>query len=135
MPPLEHKDFHDPAVYWEYVRAGRDGEPVIAVPVQLMTRWEEGQIEIPNPDGTLLKLDVTIATNRNLRLNSIIWEGKTKPDGTFLSFDGVSYPSTGPTTELYEVVTRIRAEDMRGRIHRYEFGLRRYKDTLPRIVT
>lgn len=135
MPPLEHKDFHDPAVLWAYVRTGRDGDPLVSDAVQIMTRWEDGQIEIPNPDGSYLTVDATIATNRNIPLNSIIWEGEKRLDGTFLSFqDGTEYPSTGPTREIYEVVTRMRGEDIRGRIQRFEFGLRRYKDTLPRIV-
>jgi hypothetical protein len=132
MPPLEYMDLNDPAVVWGYVRSSREGEPLVLAPIQLMTRWEEGQIEIPNPDGSFLTLDATIATDRNIKLNSIVWEGQVLSDQTFVSFDGITYPSSGPTTDLYEIVTRVRAEDLKGRYPRYEFGLRRYKDIVPK---
>lgn len=133
MPPLEQMDLHDPAVLWGYIRTDRNGEPVVAQPVQIMTRWEEGQLEIPRPGDTVLTVDAVIATNRNLALNSIIWEGQLLPDGTYLSYDDVAYPSTGPTKYIYEIVHRVRAKDVKARYRRYEFGLRRYKDRLPTV--
>lgn len=133
MPPVERMDMKDRAVLWGYIRSGRDGEPLIDRPVEILCRWEEGQIEIPNPDGSFLTVDIVLATKQDFPLNSILWEGQLVYDDTFLSPDGTTYPASGPTLKLYEAVTRTRAKDIKGRGLRYEFGLRRYKDKLPTV--
>lgn len=122
MPPLEHKDLLEPAVLWSFLRTGREGEPIVAPPVQIPVRWEEGQKEIADANGTRWNVDVVMATNQNMLLGSIIWEG------------ALSAIPPNPTSGLYEIVIRERAEDIKYRVTRYEFGLRRYKNTLPKVL-
>jgi hypothetical protein len=132
MPPPERRNFHQMAVLWSYVRTSADGEPILAQPVNLRCRWEEGQTEIPNADGTFLTVDATVSTIQNILLNSIIWEGQYLPDGTYQDPQKVVYKV--PTIYLYEVVIRNRGKNVRGRVTRYEFGIRRYKDILPTVL-
>ncbi len=126
MPPLEYMDFHSNLVLWSYISTDRQGDPTVAPPIQLPCRWEEGQLEIPSdPKGNFITVDSVIATIQDLVINSIVWEGKLTDLPT----------PTINLVYLYEVVVKTRAFDLKGRWNRYEFGLRRYKDKLPKIVS
>lgn len=120
MPPLEYLDLEDYAVLWEATGRNDDnGNPVVSdTPVEIRCRWEEGNIESPAPQTQDLVVDAVIATGRQLPMGSILWEGRLADVAT-------------ATRDLYEVINRSRAKDLRGRISRYEFGLKRYTDTLP----
>lgn len=124
MPPLERMDFHDTLVLWGYVGTDRQGDPVVAQPMQLPCRWEEGQTEIPDPMGNKITVDSVIATTQDILENSIVWQG---------TLDSIRNAKT--LTYLYEVVIKTHAKDLKGRIVRYEYGLRRYKDTIPKVKT
>ncbi len=118
-------DFHNPFVYWEYLTTNRNGDPVVAAPIQLMSRWEEGQLEIPtDKPGEYVNVDSILATTQVLIMGSIVWEGLIS------SITGLTV-----IENLYNVVIQTIANDLKARNIRYEYGLRRYKDTLPKIQT
>lgn len=135
MPPIERTDLRDRAVMWGYIRSGRDGDPLVARPLEIACRWEEGNIELPDESGSRIMVDVILAAKQSIPVNSIMWEGKLLVDDTFLAPDGTTYPALGPTIFLYEVVIRWRSPDLKKRAVRYEYGLRRYKDKLPRVAS
>lgn len=128
MPPLERKDLTDKAVLWEVSRYDGDGFPLVLAPVEISVRWEEAQVEMLDPEGQLVKVDVVAATTLNIPNGSMLWEGSLEDLETQYG-SGLT-----PTRDIYELVTRNRGKDLKGRITRYEFGLRRYKDTLPSVV-
>lgn len=129
MPvPLEYMDLTERAILWIVSRIDREGFPLVASPVEICVRWEEGQQEMLRPDGEKDVTDVTIATNRNIPLGSIIWEGSEE------DLEDAVGTSLIPESDVYEVVTRNRGKDILGTVTRYEFGIKRYKDTLPRVV-
>jgi hypothetical protein len=122
MPPLEICDLTDTAILWAFAGTNREGDPLVSPPVAIPVRWEEAQDEIADKEGTRWKVDVQLATNQDIPLGSILWYGP------------LSAASPPPTFDLYECVYRIHAKDLKGRVERYEFALKRYKDTLPKIV-
>lgn len=129
MPvPLEYMDLTDTAVYWGVASHNREGFPQLEDPVALSVRWEEDKKEIIDSNGERIQTDVTIATTQLLDMNSIMWEGSL---ADLADIVGTSYI---PQSDLYEVVVRWRAKDLLGKVTRYEYGLRRYSDSLPEVV-
>lgn len=115
----------DPAVLWTLNRHDRDGFPLLNPPVQICTRWEEKNLEMTDEEGNRIVVDVVLAANRQIAVGSLLWAGEE-----------CDLPESGdPGVDLYEVLLRDRGNDLNGRITRYEFGLKRYKDTLPQVVT
>jgi hypothetical protein len=125
MPPLERMDFHDRAMMWEVQRYDRHGNQLVAEPVELRCRWEEKQIEMLDDQGQRIVVDVILATTQNIPNGSLMWEGSEE--------DLEDEVGTGlvPTDNIYEVIARDRGKDLKGRVTRYEFGLKRFKDVLP----
>ena len=120
MPPLEYMDMRDPAVLWTLARHDRDGFPVVNAPVDVCTRWEEKNIEMTDEQGNRVVVDVVLATNRDIPINSLMWSGKV-----------CDLPDSGdPGRDVYEVILRDRGKDLLGRVTRYEYGLKRYKDRI-----
>lgn len=128
MPPLEHAGMVNRAVLWSFVRADGDGFPLVSAPVEVRCRWEERNIEMTDPDGNRIQVDVVLAVPRQIAVNSLMWAGELDD---LPVVDGTPTPST----DLYEVVARDRGDDLKGRVRRWEFGLRRFKDALPRVVS
>lgn len=134
MPPLERMDLTEYAVMWEASRYGRDGFQVVLSPVQLRVRWEETNFDRMDANGHMITIDVVIASTQNIPIGSLMWEGKLADLSGMDTDEEVGTGSLIPDQDLYEVVFRVRAKDLKGRITRYEFGLKRYKDTLPSVV-
>lgn len=129
MPPLEQMDMHDYAILWAFVRTNRTGMPFVASPVEIRCRWEEGQFELKDSEGQQLVLDVIMTTTRDIALGSILWEGSED------SLEDLVGTSLTPTSGIFECVIRGVARDLKGRVNRHEFGLKRFKDRFPQIDT
>lgn len=125
MPPLEYTDFHNRAMLWEVVGHTKNSMPKLSSPVQICCQWEEGQIEMVTPDGQNLVVDVVMATNRNISNGCLLWEGTEEQLAEY---------DDAPPRDIYEVIMRSRADSLNGRVRRYEYGLKRFKDTLPQVV-
>lgn len=127
MPPLEHQHMTTTAVLWSMVRHDRDGFPLVSAPEQIRVRWEEADAEMVDDEGNRIRVDVVLTAPRQLVTGSLLWEGEL---ASLPLVDGVRTPPR----DLYEVISRVRGKDLKGRLLRYEFGLRRYKDRLPTIA-
>lgn len=113
------------AVVWPIARHDGDGFPLVLSPTDLRVRWEEKNIEMVDPNGERIQVDVILTSPQQIIIGSIMWEGTI-----------ATLPGSGvPTTNIYEVVARDRGDELKGRVTRYEFGLKRYKDKIPRVVT
>lgn len=127
-PPIEYADLTERAVLWTFARHNRKGDQQIAAPVQVCVRWEEGNFETADAEGNIIRVDVVLACDRQIAVNSLMWEGSLK------QLKAQYGPTLTPTRDIYEVVTRNRGKSLQGEFTRYEFGLRRYKDALPEVV-
>lgn len=121
MPlPMEHSDMVNHAVLWSFARNDRDGFPRVEQPVDTCCRWEEKNIEMVDPEGNKIQVDVILAVPHQIVMNSLLWEGRL-----------CDLPESGvPTRDVYEVVARDRGDDLKGRVRRWEFGLKRFKDRI-----
>lgn len=125
-------DMRERAVLWTIARTPEgfprhsgDGFPLLDAPVDVCCRWEEKQIEMTDDTGNRVVVDVILTVARSIPVNSIMWEGRS-----------CDLPESGdPGIDLYEVLARDRGKDLNGRVTRYEYGLKRYKDTLPDLAT
>ncbi len=127
-PPLEQMDLTQTAILWEIVGYDRNGMPTISAGVEIPVRWEEGNTEMVDTNDQRILVDVSIASNRNIKVDSLMWEG------SIADLNELAGTGSPPPDDLYQVVMRIRAKDILGRYNRYEFGLKRYKDRLPEVV-
>lgn len=128
MPALEVLDLKGKAVLWAVLRYDRQGNPVLAPPVEIPVRWEEAQTDSLDPQGQQIVVDVIMATNRNIVNGSLLWEGSLD------DLEEEAGTAMVPAANIYELVTRNRGDDLKGRSRRFEFGLKRFKDTLPTVV-
>lgn len=128
MPPLEQMDMHDTAIMWEFVRTDRKGMPIVSSPEEIRCRWEEGQFELKDSEGQQLVLDVIMTTTQDIPLGSLLWEGTETQLRTLVG------NSLTPTSGIFECVIRGIARDLKGRVNRHEFGLKRFKDKFPSVV-
>ncbi len=121
MPaPIEHQGMVNVAVVWPIVRHDRDGFPLVATPDQVCCRWEEKNIQMVDPEGERIQVDVILAVAESLAMGSLVWEG-CRDD----------LPDSGiPTRDIYEIVARDRGDSIDGRFRRHEYGLKRYKDQI-----
>lgn len=126
MPQLEHMDFHTKAILWVIAKHDKSGKPLLSPPVQICCRWEEKQTQMVNEKGEDILVDVVLATNRDIVTGSLLWEGSTE----CLALETNSIPESN----IYELIVRDRGYDLKGRVTRYEFGLKRYTDTLPALA-
>ncbi len=128
-PPLEYMDLTDRALMWEVSRVDRHGMPLLSALVELPVRWEEGQVERMDAEGQLIVVDVTLATDQNIPIGSLMWEGSEEDLEDEVGTTGI------PESDIYEVITKMRGKSLKGEYTRYEFGLKRFKDTLPRVLS
>jgi hypothetical protein len=131
MPPVERTDFHDAVIVWEYVSTTRQGETRTKPPILLPCRWEEIQAERPNREGVLLVVDATFASIRLLADESICWRVPPPCVWWRTTVDKIlaPFPHQLPPTRLYQIIMRDWAEELKARVTRYEYGVRRYKNT------
>lgn len=123
MPPLEHMDLREYAVLWEIARYDGNGQPLLVAPVEIRVRWEEGQTDMLDDMGQQIKVDGVLAVARDIVMDSLVWEGNLS-----------DLNGSPPPTNLYQVQFRVRAKDLKQRVTRYEFALKRFRDSLPDLV-
>lgn len=129
MPPPERAGLHQKAMLWEASGYDRDGQPTVSdTAVEVRVRWEEGNADRLDRAGQQIVVDVTVAVWRDIPLGSIMWEGSEE------DLDDEPGTSGFPASDLFEVVTKDRQTDVKGRITRYEYGLKRYRDSMPDTV-
>lgn len=131
MPPIEHMDMTETAVLWTKTGETRYSDPLVASPQEVAARWEKTARDAAGPNGSTLTLDASVALKVNVPDGSILYLGQLS-DLTGTGTGTGDYPADG--TPLYVVVTRDEAYDLKGRVVRHEYGLQRYRGTLPGVV-
>lgn len=120
MPAIETAFRKQQAVLWARVGEDPYGEPKVAPPVELKVRWTWVQRQSLDPGGKTVVTDATVVLDRDVPMNSIMWEGRLEDWA-----DGV---------ELYEVVSWRKTPGLkRGRFRRLA-GLARFRSKLPQVV-
>lgn len=129
MPALEGMGRHQKAVLWEKTGVDRYGETVRATPVELDVRWEEGSTDMLLPDGTKVKLEGVVVTNRAVPEGSLMWLAPNAALSPLEQWYGTG--SAGDDSGVMMVHSKDTAPDLKGRNVRYELNMVKYRDTLP----
>ena len=117
---MPETDYPEKACLYAYSDRDDNGQLIVDAAVEIDCRWEFVQREILISPGVRSRVDAQVAVDQEIALGSILWRG---------SLDDL--PTT--PTDLYEVVGRKEAKDMRGVETRRELLLMRYGDTLPTL--
>lgn len=109
-----------------WMRTGTDeySNPLLSGRQELVVRWENKQIEMIGPNAQPIKLDALVQAVITIEVGSIMWEGREEN----LPENVEDY------TNLMEVVAYDYIPDVKGRVVRRTYGLKRYNQTLPTVV-
>lgn len=125
MPALEVMDLEQSVILWEYRGVDKFNETVRTrqaepLGVRLVLRARS----VPAQDGTPVSIDGSMATDREVPLNSLVWEG-----------EWANWDPTNAEQTILEVSHLLgRARDLKGRETRWEYGLTFYKGSPPEGV-
>lgn len=126
MPPLETADRHQTAQYWARIGVDRNGRVLVAdEPVELQVRWVNKRREALNAKNERIAVDVTIVTDRELEIGSILWLGEQDDFGTGTGTDDF------PQTDLVQVMAMDKTTSLCNKFTRYEALCVRYTNLLP----
>jgi hypothetical protein len=125
MPAPELDYRFQKAQLWQ--RTGNDeyGNPLLSGREEVKVRWERKELQMIGPDGQPIKIDVLVIAVIEIPNGSIMWEGK----------QGDLPNDITTITNLMEVVAYDKIPDVKGRIVRRTYGLKRYNDKLPTVVS
>lgn len=129
MPPLEATDRLQTATVWEATgNTDQEGRPTVSAALELSpgsldggVRWVDKFSQAQDASGNTVGTDVTVVTNRNIPIGSIMWLGE--------SADFVE----ANADDLYEVVAINDMPDIKGRFTRRVRMLKRFRSTLPTV--
>ncbi len=129
MPALETSDCTDDAVLWTRNGADVNSNPTLDTPIRLKVRWVDKASSTMDPKNTVIGLDaqIAVANCMEIPVDSIVWHGNLG-----------DIPGTAenpvPDADLYQVKSSSVARDIKGRVCRREYGLKRFGDTLPEVL-
>jgi hypothetical protein len=130
MPPMESDLRNQKAVLWDATGAIDDyGRPVVEAPENVWVRWELRNIQVVDRQGNLVGLDGEVVVDRKVGIGSQMWlapDQSANSDTATEQWYGTG--SAGDDSEVMEVVTYSDIPDIKGRHHRREVGIRRYRD-------
>lgn len=87
-------------VYWPFIKADVNGNPIVGNPIEIMTRWEFNKRGTRNPQETSVQYDATVDVDREIRDGSQLWLGAIN--------DLPGNPSPLFTTKMFESVPSIK---------------------------
>lgn len=124
MPPLETMDRHQDAVLWAATGAANHyGEPLVGSPVDITVRWVNQQREMLDPQGNTVAVDATVVAAQEIPIGSVMAEGTLA--------DWLGTGSGEEPSGRMQVKAESWALDLKGRITRREYGLMRFRDSMP----
>lgn len=132
MPALELLGRHQRAAVWQRTGNDRHGEVIVSAPTDMKVRWEEGERDVQQGDGTVIRIQGTITPHIELPMGSILWLAPDPRTDAVEQWYGLG--SAGDDSGLMIVVTKDWGQDLKGRHNRYEYGLAKYRDTLPTVT-
>jgi hypothetical protein len=125
MPPLEHMDLTDKVLVWAAAGVNPAGDTVVSAMVELDARLVVRKRQMVNAFGQLVGVDAQVVLDVPVGEGSVVWEGGE---------DDLPGTASVPEGGLWQVIATARAKDLRGRVTRYEYGLRRFAETMPEVV-
>lgn len=114
MPPLESMDRNGWAVVFPFVGRDEYGQPLYGEAEEIEVRWIHGRSKVQDREGNTVVLDGTLVAGAEIGIDSQLWEGRLA--------DWLGTGSGNPDEALLVVKSCHRAQDLKGRVVRYEIG-------------
>lgn len=134
MPHQETAFRRQKAVLWAFVRFGRDGDPKVSDdPVEIRVRWNHERGDARDSQGNVVRFDASAIVDRRIEIHSKLALG-TIEDWTDVGTADVDQQDIG-SQEIMEVVFYDEVKDLKGRVVHREVLLKRFRDTMPHMVT
>lgn len=114
MVKIETMGCKQPTVLWVFSDYDGNGEPVVAAPIEILTRWESQMKEFLSSDNTPIGTTVTAMVDRDIPINSRLWLG---------SLTDLPASPTG----VLEVTGKDTVPDVKNRNSQYDVFLRKIK--------
>lgn len=114
---------HQDATLWHKYGDDRYGEPTVSSPVDVVVRWVERRGQIIGKDDTVIKIDGRVVVALDVEEGSLFRLGKVE-----------DLPS--PVADgLMEVVGFDKTADLKNRSNLRVCLIRKYKSSLPAVIT
>lgn len=127
MPPLETADCLQQALMWPFLSKDRYGEDTFSLPSVIKVRWIDKKGRVSDPKENTIQLDAQVVAKQRLPMNCMLWLASTaNPVTEFSNLQNSGASGRG----LMRVDTDQTTPDLKNRIKRFEFGLKRYKDVI-----
>lgn len=121
MPPLEQMDRHEYVVCWPAAaKPDRHGQKGVGTPRELLAKWNDDPMDVQNPQGETIKIDVTLTLGEPVNLGDLVWYGRLD-DWDPAAHDGYVFVVIGTPGGL----------DLKARFPVYGAHLQRYGKNLP----
>lgn len=127
MPSPETAALTDDATLWEFTGHDPSGEVKVSPPIQIECRWIWKKTQSTDASGNAIMLDATVIVDRDIRDQSILW------NGTLQEWEDTGSEEVNP--EIMQVKVYKETRDMKGRESYRELGLAFFKGRLPTVVT
>lgn len=124
MPAMELINRHQRAQLWRKVGVDEYNNTRVSAREELVVRWENKRIQTLDPKGQPIDIDAIVHSTCTIEDGSIMWEGCADD----LPED------TSNIDNLMEVVAFNHTPDIKGRVIRKTYALKRYTNRLPTIV-
>ncbi len=121
MPAPEVHNRPHTAVYWEKVGVDRYNNVTVRDGVDIKVRWVWTKGEALDPEGKRISIDATVILAQDVSVGDQLWLGDLE--------DWYGTGSGGDDTEVMEIVSIERTEDLKGRNVYREVGLKRMAST------
>ncbi len=84
MPPISENNLDDDAVLWPFLRADKNGRPLVGPPESLACKLTFTRSQTRDPAGNVIDLAGRMATADPIPVGSLVWPGKAEdmPAGT-----------------------------------------------------
>lgn len=121
MPAVEGEGRYHKTVLWVKTGDGPTGEPVVADPIQIMARWEQGRRYGVDPLGRVIMADHVVTVDREIPVGSLLWKGElTNVTGTAVL-----------TPPIFQVQRTDIVPDVDCRAVEHTVGVTRFRNTVP----
>lgn len=76
MRPPRYAKLRQKATYWPPIRVDRHGELLLAEPVEIKVRWEDGHEQFLDVNGETQTSNAAVYTEQEVVLSGMLWLGK-----------------------------------------------------------
>lgn len=123
--PLSYEQLIHKATLWERANYDDQGQPLVKNPVEIDCRWRPTNRSAAGPNNSTIAIEVSVVVDREIPVDSILWLG---------TLDCLPGTMPEPRSDLFQVKTTHKTDNVSGTESRLRVGLVRFGNTLPQLA-